>query len=503
MLNTSKKTALAAVAALGAVALLGAAGGVLSSKKLSASTALTPPRAALENKSLPGSFSEIIDQVSPAVVSLRVTGKATQSGVRMQEIPEPFKRFFGENFRFPFGDNNGSNRPRQAPRVQGMGSGFFIDADGHVVTNNHVIGNADRIEIVLKGGETYDATLVGRDPKTDLALLKVTSDQKFPFVAFGDSTAARVGDWVIAVGSPFGLGHTATTGIVSARGRDIGAGPYDDFLQIDAPINKGNSGGPTFNIRGEVIGVNTAIISPSGASAGIGFAVPANMVKSVIAQLKENGSVSRGWLGVNIQNVTPDLAAGLGLKKPEGALVASVTGDSPAATAGLKAGDVIVAVDGERIEKMRELPRRVAIIAPGQSAKMTVYRKGGEHTLTVTIGTMPSAEKVADVKTETGKVKFGMTLAAVDENQRVRFGLGRRVKGVVVMSVTPDGVAARKGMRPGDVIRRVSGQEIRTPDQVSKLLSAASKLKSDRKAVLMLVNRKGNDRYIALPLRDA
>lgn len=501
-----------AVAALGAVATLGAAGGVLSSKNLAASSVSAILPAANDTRSLPDSFSEIIERVAPAVVSIRVTGAAPQAGQGEQggpaEIPEPFKRFFNEEFGkrygFQFGTPNG--QPRRAPRVQGMGSGFFVDAQGHIVTNNHVIGNADKIEVMLKDGETFEAELVGRDPKTDLALLKVKGGKDFPYVLFGDSATAKVGDWVIALGSPFGLGHTATKGIVSARGRDIGAGPYDDFLQIDAPINRGNSGGPTFNLRGEVIGVNTAIISPTGVSAGIGFAVPSDMAKNVIAQLMKDGSVSRGWLGVNIQGVTKDLASGLGLSKPEGALVSAVTRGSPAEKAGVLTGDVIVAVNGERIEKLRELPRYVANLAAGQVAKMTVFRAGAERTLSVTIGAMPTSDKVAAAApSKSGAPRFGMMLAALDDAMRARFGLGPDESGVVVTGVDPDGIAAKKGVRPGDIIRRISGQAVTSPADVTRIIEKAlSNPKEDqRKALLVLVNRNGNDRYVALPLRDA
>jgi serine protease Do len=505
-----------AVAALGAIVALGAAGGVLSSRNLAASSVAAAVPAANGTRSLPGSFSEIIERVAPAVVSIRVTGAAPQARPGAEggpaEIPEPFKRFFNEEFGkrygFQFGTPNGqpNGQPRRAPRVQGMGSGFFIDADGHIVTNNHVVGNADKIEVMLKGGDTFEAELVGRDPKTDLALLKVKGGEKFPYVRFGDSGSAKVGDWVIALGSPFGLGQTATTGIVSARGRDIGAGPYDDFLQIDAPINKGNSGGPTFNVRGEVIGVNTAIISPTGVSAGIGFAVPSNMAKNVIAQLLKNGSVSRGWLGVNIQSVTKDLASGLGLAKPEGALVSAVTKGGPAEKAGVQTGDVIVAVDGERIEKLRELPRHIANLAAGQDAKMTVFRGGKERILAVTMGAMPKADGIAaSSPSKSDAPRFGMKLAALDDELRARFGLGRDDSGVIVSAVDPNGTAAEKGIRPGDVIRRMSGQAVSSPADVVRIIEKAlAERKNDqRKALLVLVNRKGSDRYVALPLRDA
>jgi serine protease Do len=434
-------------------------------------------------------------------------GKGDTENAR-PEIPEPFKRFFneedGKRFRAPDGAPNAQQR--RAPKVRGMGSGFFIDADGHIVTNNHVVANAYKIEVMLKDGETFEAELVGRDPKTDLALLKVKSGEKFPYVRFGSSAAAKVGDWVIALGSPFGLGQTATKGIVSARGRDIGAGPYDDFLQIDAPINRGNSGGPTFNLGGEVIGVNTAIISPTGVSAGIGFAVPSDMAKNVIAQLMKDGSVSRGWLGVNIQNVTKDLAAGLGMSKAEGALIAGVNAGSPAAKGGLKPGDVIVAVNGERIEKMRELPRRIARISAGSDTQMTVIRGGKERSLTITIGAMPKADKVTAVAPEkVEKPRFGMVLSALTDKTRAQFGLEKGEAGVVVSGVDPNGIAAKKGVRPGDVIRRISGQEVATPADVIRIVDKALEdAKSDkRKALLVLVSRKGNDRYVALPLRDA
>ena len=509
--NRKTNTAIA-VALLGAVAAAGAAGGVLSSKSLLATTALTAP-ALSDSRALPGSFAPVIERVGPAVVSIRVTG-AAQPGARMtevpqMEIPEPFKRFFGEDFEKRFGfrfgpSEDGVPQPqRRAPRVQGMGSGFFIDADGHVVTNNHVVSDADKIEIMLNDGKTYDASLVGRDPKTDLALLKVKSDRAFPFVSFGDSEAAKVGDWVIAVGSPFGLGHTATTGIVSARGRDIGAGPYDDFLQIDAAINRGNSGGPAFNVNGEVIGVNTAIISPTGTNAGIGFAIPANIAKNVIAQLKEKGAVTRGWLGVNIQPVSEDIAQGLGLGKAEGALVADVTGDSPAAQAGIRQGDVIVAVGDERIEQLRELPRLIAEIPVDRIAKLTVIRDGRERTIDVRIGKMPETDKMAatepEQKPETDRL--GLSLAALDDNLRAKFRIPRDADGVVVVDVDRDSVSAEKGILPGDVIRQAAGQPVRKPADITEAIERAGK--GNRKALLMLVTRNGNDRYVALPLRDA
>lgn len=503
-----KIKAVTAVAALGAVAAVGAASGVLSSTHVSASSALVAP-AVSDNRALPGSFSSIIERVSPAVVSIRVTGKATpvsgSTGPALRELPEPFKRFFGEDFAKRFGMPDGERRQRsdRAPRTQGMGSGFFIDADGHIVTNNHVVGNADKIEIILKDGETHEATLVGSDPKTDLALLKVKSNKSFPFVAFGDSKSAKVGDWVIALGNPFGLGHTATSGIVSARGRDIGAGPYDDFLQIEAPINRGNSGGPTFNMRGEVVGVNTAIISPTGVSAGIGFAIPSNLAKDIVAQLKATGQVARGWLGVHIQTVSADLAEGLGLDTAEGALVSDVTPDSPAAKAGIRQGDVIVAVGSERIEKLRELPRLIAGIPAEDTANLTVIRDGKEKKIEVRIGKMPEPTKVSATQPNDASEtpRLGLAVAPLDDALRDRFNIEQADGGVVIVDVDKNGVAAEKGLRPGDVIRQVAGQPVKMPSDVTKAVRKADD--DERKAVLFLINRNGNNRYVALPLRDA
>lgn len=496
---------LTAIVAAGAIAAIGAAGGVLSSRNLWATSALTGPNVS-ESRSLPGSFAPVIERVSPAVVSIRVTGHAPEGAAGMppqSEIPEPFKRFFGDELERFFGQPGEGGGQQRAPKVQGMGSGFFVDPEGHIVTNNHVVANADRIEIMIPDGETYEAALVGRDPKTDLALLKVKSEKAFPYVRFGDSSTARVGDWIVAVGSPFGLGRTATTGIVSARGRDIGAGPYDDFLQIDASINRGNSGGPTFNVEGDVIGVNTAILSPTGVSAGIGFAIPSNMAKSVIDQLKETGEVSRGWLGVHIQEVTEDLAAGLGMEKALGAIVANVAEDGPAAEAGLEQGDVIVAVDDKPIEKFRELPRLIASIPAGKVAELTVIRDGAKRSVDVRIGDMPSTDKTASARpdTESRPGKLGMSLAAIDDATRSRLRLGKDTDGVLVVDVDRNGIAAEKGIRPGDIIRRVSGQPVGRPDEVIGAVETAAK--GGKKALLMLVRRGGNDRYVALPLRDA
>jgi serine protease Do len=364
----------------------------------------TPAQAELRSLSQPiamPSFADVIDRVKPAVVSVRV--KVQNVAARdnrdnddngqqfaMPNLPEghPLERFFRE-----FRDQQqqpGRGNPRQAPRRfgQSQGSGFFISADGYLVTNNHVVENAAEVQVVMDDGRTLDAKVVGTDPRTDLALLKVEGGTDFPFVKLA-SNKARVGDWVLAVGNPFGLGGTVTAGIVSAQNRDIGAGPYDDFIQIDAPVNRGNSGGPTFNLAGEVVGVNTAIFSPSGGNVGIAFAIPASTVETVIASLKENGSVTRGFIGVQMQPVTKEIAEAIGLKEPKGALVAEAMKDGPAAKAGVKTGDTIIAVDGQPINEAKDLSRKVANVAPGKSLSLTLWRDGKERNVTLEVASQP------------------------------------------------------------------------------------------------------------------
>ena len=484
MSNKRKTLSYAAAGLLSVATLVGTAGIEKTANKMSWSFSIARPALALAGQRLPGSLSGIISRVSSAVVSIRVTGLLMPAAQKKFSVPESFKRYFPEDFMKHFDPGSGGFEqvPRRAPKAVGVGSGFFIDSDGHVVTNNHVVGDAAKIEVTTKGGSTYEAELVGRDLKTDLALLKVNSAEKFSFVRFADSAQAKVGDWVITLGNPFGLGHTATTGIVSARGRNIGAGPYDDFLQIDAPINRGNSGGPTFNLHGEVVGINTAIISPTGVSAGIGFAVPSNMAKNVIDQLKRKGSVSRGWLGINIQKVTEDIALGLGIAKPEGVLISMLTKNGPAETAGLRVGDVIVDVNGERIAAMHDLPRRVATIKAGRNIPITVFRNGSKVSLNVKIGSMPMTRMVAENAPENRlESTFGMQLAVVDDALRARFGLRVGDRGVVIISVNPEGLAAEKGIRSGDIIHSVSGVNASTPAAVLKVIANA-KLKMKTKA---------------------
>src|SRR5215831_8708848 len=376
---------------LATVANLGIAAVVVSGSPQSFVPVLATADAA-ENAQRPVGFADLVEKVKPAVISVRVKMDA---GAKMMgfegDLPFPrnsqMERFFR---RFGMPDGGSTPDDQHPPRhrsVTGQGSGFFITADGYAVTNHHVVDKAQTVEITTDDGKTYSATVIGSDPRTDIALIKVEGRNDFPYVKLADK-APRIGDWVLAVGNPFGLGGTVTAGIVSARGRDIGAGPYDDFIQIDAPVNKGNSGGPTFDMDGNVIGVNTAIFSPSGGSVGIAFDIPADTVKSVVAQLKDKGSVTRGWLGVQIQPVTAEIAESMGLKKAEGALVAEPQANSPAVKAGIQSGDVITKVNGEAVKDARSLARRVSTLSPGASVKLTVVRGGKEEVVAVTLAEM-------------------------------------------------------------------------------------------------------------------
>jgi serine protease Do len=431
--------------------------------------------------------------VKPAVFSVRV--KIGLNGPSDTELPfpkgSPMEQFF-KRFGMPEGGQNG---PRTRQFAQAQGSGFFISADGYGVTNNHVAENAKTIEISTDDGKIHTAKVVGTDPRTDLALIKVDGGGNFPHVKLAD-TAPRIGDWVLAVGNPFGLGGTVTAGIVSARGRDIGTGPYDDFLQIDAAVNKGNSGGPTFNTEGSVIGVNTAIYSPSGGSVGIAFAIPAETVKTVVAQLKEKGTVTRGWIGVQIQPVTPAIAEGLGLKKTAGALVAEPQKDGPAMKAGIQAGDVIVSVDDKPVADARELARRISSLAPGTAVKLGILRNGAEKTVNLTLGELPNdREASADdhqsqLHQPSSESKLGLSLKP-----------GGSEPGVVVAQVDPTGPAADLGFQPGDVILEVSGKAVGTPSDVRNALGAA---RVEGKHSVLMRGKSGNGtRYVAVPVDSA
>jgi serine protease Do len=437
----------------------------------------------------PVGFADIVEKVKPAVISVRVKmDEVAKSGPSDDELPfppgSPFEHFF-KRFGMP---KNGGHKV-----ITGQGSGFFITADGYAVTNNHVVQKAENVQITTDDGKTYSAKVIGTDRRTDLALIKVDGSD-FPYVKLADHTP-RIGDWVIAVGNPFGLGGTVTAGIVSARGRDIGAGPYDDFIQIDAPINKGNSGGPTFDVDGNVIGVNTAIFSPSGGSVGIAFAIPAETVKSVVAQLRDKGSVTRGWIGVQIQPVTPDIADSLGLKEAAGALVSEPQANSPAAKAGIASGDVITSVDGTAVRDARELSRRIGTMAPGTSVKLGLIHDGQEKTVTLTLGTLPNEKQAANQQSEHGVPdsdvpKLGLTLAP-----------DKADGGVVVTAVDPNGVAADHGFQVGDVILDVSGKTVASPGDIRRLIADARK--EGKHTLLVRVQSNAGIRFVALPLGNA
>lgn len=458
---------------------------------------------------LPGSFAELIETVKPAVVNISVSGRIGHVGKGSDpqlEAPElpfnmPPNSQFEEFFRHYFG-KPGDGWKREAPsaEVQAMGSGFIVDPSGYVVTNNHVIEGADKINVILHGGTRLAADVKGRDRKTDLALLKVEAKQPLPYVAFGDSDAARVGDWVVAIGNPFGLGGTATTGIVSARGRDINSGPYDDYIQIDAPINRGNSGGPLFDINGKVIGVNTAIFSPNGGSVGIGFAIPATLAKSVVEQLRAHGKVERGWLGVKIQTVNEDMAKGLGLNEATGALVAEVAADSPAAKAGIRTGDVITEYDGKHVKQMKDLPRLVAETKAEERVNVKVWRDGEERVLAVTIASMSANEIVAATAEQAGETggKLGLSLVPITPETRQQYRLPERSTGALIVGVRADSPAAKKGLRAGDVIKMVGQKPVSNPQDVIEEVRQASARR--RNAVVLLIERGGDPRFVAVDL---
>jgi serine protease Do len=464
--------------------------------------AATPVDAKTAGMELPGSFADLVERVSPAVVSVIATQPApamvSQPGLAPDNPLAPFFREFG----LPTPDGRPEGGHRTPPREgQSMGSGFIIDPAGYVVTNNHVVAEATSVAIVLEDGRRLDATIVGRDDKVDLALLKVESEQPLPHLVFGDSDAVRVGDWTIAAGNPFGLGGTVTAGIVSARGRDINSGPYDDYLQIDAPINRGNSGGPTFDVHGNVIGINTAIFSPTGGNVGIGFAIPSNLAAPLIAELKENGRIDRGWLGVQIQPVTPMIAESLALAEARGALVAQVTSESPAAKAGVAVGDVILELGGEPIDTVRELTRKVALAAPGESQPLTVWRSGAEVTLEVAPGLAPGAQLAAAEAMPSAPAAIealGLELEPLDAQTRQAAGLAADAQGVVVVGA--EGSAA-EWLEVGDVILSVDNEPVRSPgDVVARVAEAEAK---DRSAVLVLINRRGEQRFATLEIRHA
>jgi serine protease Do len=445
-------------------------------------------------------FADIVAKVKPAVISVRVKIDESAKTTGMGDNDEseggpgiPFEKFFEQ-----FGQQGMPQaKPRGRQNMTGEGSGFFISADGYAVTNNHVVDGAKTVQVTTDDGAVYKAKVVGNDAKTDLALIKVESSKSFPFVNFADREP-RIGDWVVAVGNPFGLGGTVTAGIVSARGRDIGAGPYNDYIQIDAPINKGNSGGPTFNLDGNVIGVNTAIFSPSGGSVGIGFDIPAEAAKMVVAQLKERGFVDRGGLGVLVQPVTAEIAYRLGLKKAEGALVAEPQADSPAAKAGVAAGDVITAIDGAAIKDSRELARKIGSMAPGSRVKMTLTRKGEVKTMDLTLAKMPDqkqAKAQGEKDASTDGPRLGLNLAPAEDVG------GAGSEGVAVVGVDPNGPASERGIKTGDVILDVGGKTVANVADVRKALTDARS--AGKNSILLRVKSAEATRFVAMPIGKA
>jgi serine protease Do len=459
------------------------------------------------------SFADIVDKVTPAVVSVKVkkdepaeTAMGDDDGdgnpFGGQNVPPQIERFMKRFGITPDGGQRGPRGPEQHGRVVGQGSGFFISADGYVVTNNHVVDQATEVDITTTDGKTYTAKVIGTDPRTDVALLKVDGKGDFPWVKLATS-APRVGDWVVAVGNPFGLGGTVTAGIVSARGRDIGSGPYDDFLQIDAPINRGNSGGPTFSLNGDVIGMNTAIVSPSGGNVGIAFAIPSETVSQVVDALKSGGTVARGYVGVQIQAVSDDVAEALGMKDDSGALIAQVQSGTPGDKAGLKAGDVVTAIDGDPVKDSREMSRKIAQKKPGTTVQLSVLRNGKDMKVAVTLEQLPNEVASADKKAGddnndqgdaagAGLPRLGLSLAPA------KGVAGAGNEGVVVTQVDPNGPAAERGIKSGDVILDVGGKPVMTPADVRAGLAEARK--ENRKAVLMRVKSEQGTRFVAISL---
>jgi serine protease Do len=484
------------------VALAGAAVGqlvLLPSSSTPASAQISTDRSASQY-----SFADVVDRVRPAVVSVKV--KVTQpqtmsfngDGLGSEDMPPEMnkflKRFFGNQMP------NGRGGMPQNRRVTGQGSGFFISADGYIVTNNHVVENASEVDVQTEDGKNFTAKVIGTDQRTDLALLKIDGHgANFPWVKLAGNPP-RVGDWVLAVGNPFGLGGTVTSGIVSARGRDLGAAGPDDFIQIDAAVNRGNSGGPTFNLAGEVIGVNTAIVSPSGGNVGIAFAIPSETVSHVVTSLKENGKVTRGYLGVNIQPVTPEIAEGLGIKETHGALVSDAQADTPAAKAGIKAGDVVTKVNGEQVKDARDLSRRISALAPGANVKITVLRDGKERDLSVSLAKLPdrradnASPRGDDNADQTDLPRLGLKLAPANQVS----GAGK--EGVVVTDVDDSGPAAERGIRAGDVILEAGGKHVSSPSDLREALNIARK---DGKSVVLLRLKSGeSNRFVTLPVKQ-
>jgi serine protease Do len=452
-------------------------------------------------RSAPESFADLAEQSLPAVVNISTT-QTVSADSQIQDLDEMFREFL---------DRQDGDQPRAPRKATSLGSGFVIDSTGYIVTNNHVIENAEEITVITHDNEELKATLVGRDEKTDLALLKVETSKPLPAVKWGDSDTLRIGDWVLAIGNPFGLGGTVTAGIVSARQRDINAGPYDDFIQTDASINRGNSGGPMFNMAGEVVGINSAIYSPSGGSVGIGFSIPANLAKGVIAQIKEFGHPRRGWLGVRIQTVSPELAEGLRLPQAKGALVSSVSADGPADKAGIRQGDVILEFDGREVADMRALPRLVADTQFGKKVPVSIWRQGAKTTVTVELGELDEQAEAAAQTTqpddEEGAVEeekgdridlLGLDVGRITDPLREKYDLPEDADGVVILTVDPNSTAAEKDLRPGDIIAEVDQKSVATPADVRDRVKSAQD--NGYRLVTLLINRQGDFQWVAVKI---
>ena len=485
--------------ALGTLAFWDGQAGAQSSQPIPpASVTRAPPVVAL-----PG-FADLVDRVRPAVVTITATERLSNVSARSpfpegSEQDQMFRRFFGER-----GQQGGEQRPRGG---RALGSGFVVKADGTIVTNNHVVRDAGTVTVTLEDGRELPARIIGRDERTDLAVLKVDAGAPLPFLELGDSAKARVGDWVMAVGNPFGLGGTVTTGVVSARGRNIGQGPYDDFLQIDAPINSGNSGGPLVALDGSVIGVNTAIFSPTGGSVGIGFAIPSNMVRQVVTQIEANGHVERGFLGATTQNLTPALARAMRLDRPEGALVGEIQPDSPAARAGLRAGDVVTKVGDTAVNNPRDLARLIAESRPGSTVKLTVKRDGENRDLSVTVAALQDGERNpsragkpgARAEREQQRAgQVGVALAPIDAQARQALNLPDDARGAVVANVRPDSPAAEAGLRQGDVIVGVGSRDVADVNAATTAIREATR--EPGTAVALRIIREGQSAFVAVQI---
>jgi len=489
-------------AALAGAVALALAGTYLGTGKQAMATLSEAPSTLSSGFAGPPSFAEVAQRVTPAVVNVAVSHQGREGvhpRVGLPQLPEGTP--FGDMFRRFFEHGMPTPEGFEVPRgLQGLGSGFIIDPEGYIVTNDHVVEGATEVTVLLNDGSRHQAEVKGRDPKTDLALLKIDAGKSLPFVELGGSEQARVGDWVLVVGNPFGLGGSVSAGIISARGRDIHSGPYDDYIQIDAPINRGNSGGPLFDASGRVIGVNTAIFSPSGGNVGIGFAIPASTAQGVVAALKDHGRVERGWLGVQIQPVTEEIASALGRASRDGALVAEVIADSPAAKAGLNAGDLILSVDGKPVSEVKDLPRMVADIRPGAEAVLSIQREGREKSVDLVIGEMPSEELQAAVPTsEAGapsEPRLGLYLAPLTPDARQAQGLDAGAKGVLVAGIEEGSAAEKAGIRPGSLVTMVGNQEVNSPEEAASRVREA--IGDGDRAVLLRVEQDGQTRFMAV-----